>query len=230
MKEKITDQFGFVISSNEKVKNVIVGYPRIPKVYNLRNKSPEFIHLTKEIEAKVDNFINRNEVIICDDVNTNRAFNKLFQAIPELATLVQKSQNEWHHFDTFVHTLRVMQEVAKNERFQRLSDEDKRLLFVAAILHDISKVEGVVDKGHALTGAYDAYQFADTLGFSHIDKSKMFAIIRNHEWLKYYNKEGISALQKFERAKTVAFSLREGNAFELVSILSEADLKGMQKK
>ncbi len=226
-KEQITDKFGFVLSSNKSSDNIIIGYPQIPRTL------PDNEELLKEtlvkIETKISDFINQNYVEVCDDEKINRAFNKLFYAIPELMTLVNKPQNEWHHFDTFVHTLRVMQEVAKNERFQRLSDSDKRLLFVAAILHDITKAEGVVDKGHALTGAYDAYQIADKLGFSHTDKSKLFAIIRNHEWLKYYNKEGVSELQKIERAKTVAFTLREGNAFELVSILSEADLKGMQR-
>lgn len=228
-KEQITDQFGFVLSSNKSSKNIIVGYPQLPKHYSgIANKS-EYKELTNKIAGYIDKFINQNKVTICDDEKTNQLFNTLFTAIPELTTLVQKPQNEWHHFDTFVHTLRVMQEVAKNDRFQKLNNNDKQLLFVAALLHDITKAEGVVDKGHALTGAYDAYQIADKFGFSHTDKSKLFAIIRNHEWLKYYNKEGVSDLQKIERAKTVAFTLREGNAFELVSILSEADLKGMQK-
>ncbi len=228
-KEQITDQFGFVLSSNKSSKNIIIGYPQLPKRYSGIAQDPEYKDLTQKVAAHIDKFINQNEVTICDDRKTNKLFNTLFTAIPELTTLVQKPQNEWHHFDTFVHTLRVMQEVAKNERFQKLNDNDKQLLFVAALLHDITKAEGVVDKGHALTGAYDAYQIADKFEFSDTDKSKLFAIIRNHEWLKYYNKEGVSELQKIERAKTVAFTLREGNAFELVSILSEADLKGMQK-
>ncbi len=229
-KEQVTDQFGFVLSSNKSSDCILVGYPQIPKNYNFTIQKQEYKEAAQEIERYVDNFINHNDIKVCNDEKTNKLFYKLLCAIPELTTLVGKPQNEWHHFDTFVHTLRVMQEVAKNERFQKLNEKDKQLLFIAALLHDISKAEGVVDKGHALTGAYDAYQIADKLGFSSIDKSKLFAIIRNHEWLKYYNKEGVSELQKIERAKTVAFTLREGNAFELVSILSEADLKGMQRK
>lgn len=226
-KELLTDPFGFSLSSNKSAKNIIIGYPQIPRM--LPEREGKLKEISDEIANKINDFINHNYIEVCNDDKTNRAFNRLLYAIPELITMVNKPQNEWHHFDTFVHTLRVMQEVAKNERFQRLNDSDKRLLFVAATLHDITKAEGIVDKGHSLTGAYDAYQIADKLGFSDIDKSKLFAIIRNHEWLKYYNKEGVSELQKIERAKNVAFSLREGNAFELVSILSEADLKGMQK-
>ncbi len=228
LREQLTDQFGFILQKGD-VGTTMVGYPYIPHKYTKVTNNPENYLITKNIENCIKNFIVYNEVCITGNKTIDGTFNQLLKAIPELYTLVEKPQNEWHHFDTFVHTLRVMQEVAKNERFKKLSPQDKKILFTAAILHDLTKKEYVVDKGHSLTGAYDAYQISKRLGMSPTDRSKLFAIIRNHEWLKYYNKEGVSELQKIERAKTVAFTLREGNAFDLVSILSEADLKGMQK-
>lgn len=228
-REKITDQFGFILGNHDN-KTTMNGFPKVPNRYtNIYTNTKTFV-ATMKIAKCIDNYTNDNHLVINTTIPTVKCFDSLFEAIPELFTLVEKKQNEWHCFDTFTHTMRVLQEVIKNERFQKLNNNDKVILATAALLHDISKEELVVDKSHSLTGAYDAFQISKRLNLSDADRSKLFAIIRNHEWLKYYNKEGVSDLQKIERAKTVAFTLREGNAFDMVSILSEADLKGMQKK
>jgi len=230
-KKRVASIYGISLTFDDK-KDIVSfeGYPHKPtEIPNFVNSDRKIISATHSIGRLVDNFINKNQVNIKGSKELNRDFNTIFNAIPELYTLVEKKQNEWHHFDTFTHTLRVLQEVAKNDRFDELNKKDKTLLATAALLHDVSKKEYEVDKGHALNGAYDAHAISQRLDFSNADKSKLFAIIRNHEWLKYYNKEGASKLQKVERAKHVAFTLREGNAFEMVSILSEADLKGLQK-
>lgn len=228
--QRLTDQFGFVLLKGEDENYQILGYPQMPKNYVDFKNNYKLASLNERLKVCVKNFVNSNKVNVCKDEEINQTINNIFDAIPELYTIVGKPQNRWHHFDVFVHTMKVLQEVIKNERFNKLEKNDKKIVFLSALLHDISKKEKVVDKGHALTSAYDAHQIVGRMGMSDIDKSKLFAVIRNHEWLKYYNKEGISDLQKTERAKTVAFTLREGNAFELVSILAEADLKAMQKK
>lgn len=228
--KRITDEFEFVIENNKKGETIMKGFPKIPKRYTNIYVNPQMHIAAMNVSNCIRKYTQDNKVIFPNATKeTNELFNEIFNAIPELYTIVEKKQNDWHDFDTFTHTLRVLQEVAKNERFQKLNEKDKTILATAALLHDISKEELVVDKGHSLAGAYDAHQISRRLDFTDTERSKFFAIIRNHEWLKYYNKEGVSELQKIERAKTVAFTLREGNAFDLVSILSEADLKGMKK-
>ncbi len=227
--EKMADQFGFELIEKDG-KTILKGYPRIPDKYTFGIRDKALIPVTGQIAQHIKEFTDENQLLINNNEAIAKQLDSVFKAIPELYTLVGKQQNEWHHFDLFTHTLRVVQEVIKNDRFQTLKDSDKILLLTAAFMHDISKEEYIVDKRHSLTGAFDAHAIAGRFNFSESEKSKLFAVIRNHEWLKYYNKEGISELQKIERAKTIAFSLREGNAFDLVKILSEADLKGMKRK
>lgn len=219
----LTSHFSFSLSEHEG-KPAIKGYPAENKTLiadsNLHEKSEKLGNI-------VSNFISKNRVVIENQPQLENDINNILKVMPELITTVQKEQNSYHDYTLFSHILLVLQNTFKNTKFSTLEENDKKLLASIALLHDVSKAEYIVDKTHAKYSALDAYEILKRLDFSKTDRSKAYSIIRNHEWLKYYNQSGISELQKSEKAKDIAFRLREGNAFDLENILSEADLKSI---
>lgn len=219
----LTSHFSFSVSEFEG-KPTIKGYPsENPKAV----AGERFYEKSIELGKVVSKFVSGNSVIIENQPTLEKDINNILKVMPELVSAVQKEQNPFHAYSLFTHTLSVLQNTFKNPKYALLEDTDKKLLASVCLLHDVSKAEYVVDKTHQLHSACDAYEILDRFDFSEADRSKAYSIIRNHEWLKFYNKSNISDLQRQERAKLIAFSLREGNAFELESILCEADLKGM---
>ncbi|MCQ2788786.1 MAG: HD domain-containing protein [bacterium] len=225
-KKKMLDLFSFSYSIKDE-KTYLNGYPSLPET--TLNQSNKNYDTYQKLYKIVSDFTLNNKVLFENTPEIENDINNIFKVVPELFTTVGKPQNEYHDFDLYTHTLRVLQEELKSPEYSRLNDKDKKILATVTMLHDISKSEYIVDKLHTKNSASDAFEIIKRLNFSEPERSKAYAIIRNHSWLEYYNKENISELQKTEHAKHIAFTLRQENAFDLVSILCEADLKGSKK-
>lgn len=220
---KALDYFGFELK-NSNGKLTLTGYPNADmpdgRLANIKDKN--VANLITKINPLVIKFTQNNTVTLKDHPNISKNLTAIVKAFPEFLTTVGKEQHGTHDFSLDVHTLKVLQEVFKNPEYERLPETSKKHIQIAALMHDITKAEGRADAEHPKNSGFDTYYLLDKLDYSEKDKLKVYHIIKNHDWLAKYD------FSK-ESAKKFAFNLRENNAFKLCSILTEADLKGVQK-
>ena len=213
----LTGFFGFVIDKNIDGVDIIKGYPSVENL-----SSDDISVSSSKIYHYVKLFTRENEVIIKDNQKIADYLNTIIKALPEFLTLLGKIQHKTHSYSVDVHTLKVLQEVMTNQEYTALPVEDRRVLQIAVLLHDITKKEGEIDKSHPSCGAKDAGFILNKLNLTDKTKSRICLIIKNHDWLERYNK-GLTSAQEFAKI------LKEGNDFLMLAILAEADLKAVKR-
>lgn len=221
-KKKIADYFGFEIKQGQ-----IIGYP--VNVYDEEKlseiKDEDTIKVIEEVNLLVQKFCNNN-ISIPENKLLEDDFNKIIQGLNELITIIGRKQHKGHDYTLDIHTLKVLKYVVEHPRFEKLSESDKMVLTISALLHDITKKEGAVDKMHAEESAFDAYYIIQKLKLSEDEQLKIYELIKTHDWFKKLNKAG----DNIEiQAGDIAFELRHSNTFELSKILCEADLKSVKR-
>lgn len=224
---KATDYFGFEIIDRWDGVAQMNGYP-----INVNNgakmaeiSDPATKVVIEKMRPFVDKFTNQNKIMIKDNQTLADELNDIVKAFPEFLTTIGRKQHGTHDFTIDIHTLKVLQGVITNPKFQQLSPADQRILQIATLMHDLTKAEGLVDKTHPQYSAYDTYYLLEKTNLSEAEKLKVYQLIKNHDWLERYNKAGTRAEAV---ARDIAFDLREGKLFEMASILAEADLKGVK--
>ena len=222
-RNKALDYFGFELRNNN--GNIeLTGYPNTDKPDGrlAEIKDNNIRKLINKINPHVIKFTQNNPISIQNHPNIAKNLNEVMQAFPEFLTTIGRDQHGTHDFTLDVHLLKVLQSVFNNPNYAKLSDESKKHIQIAALLHDLTKAEGQADFEHPRNSAFDVYYLLDKLNMSEKDKLKIYHIIANHDWLARYDFSG-------NKSKRIAFHLREGDAFKLSAILTQADLKGVQK-
>lgn len=211
----ITGFFGFVLEEHDEFTS-LRGYPSI------ENLNKEDIIFYAKVYHYVKNFVSDNEVYIKHHPVTTKCMNDIVAALPEFLTLIGKVQHNTHSYSVDIHTLKVLQEVMKNPHYQSLKANDKRVLQIAVLMHDITKKEGEIDKSHPTCSAKDASFILNKIDLPQEEKTKICLLIRNHDWLERYNR-GITSAAEF------AQMLKDGSNFKMLCIMAEADLKAVQR-
>lgn len=154
------------------------------------------------------------------------------QLFPELLALRGVMQNpRWHgEGDVFVHTGMVCTALCGLEEWQRLTEDDRETLYLAALFHDIGKKictkeeDGIlVSPNHAIKGAtifrelfYRKYAAEFAISFE--KREKIAALIRYH---------GLPLLFMEKRSvDRYLIEARETAPFPLLYLLAKADLLG----
>lgn len=237
---KVMDYFGFDFRTLPNGMFQMSGYPNLyggsEKLAQI--KDPKTRAVIEEMKPYVKRFSENNRITIKGEPELSQQLNDIVKAFPEFMTTIGKVQHKTHDYTVDVHTLKVLQGVVTNPEFQKLSDSDKKVLSIAVLFHDITKAENLIDKTHPAQGAYDAYNILGKLNLPEAQRLKIYQIIKNHDWLEQYNRKirtddgtfrDMTDDERMAAAKKIAFELRQGNAFELASILAEADLKGVKR-
>ncbi len=231
-RQKVFDYFGFEIKQNEKspIGHSLIGYP--VNIQNGEKLSQITETKTKEvIEAlrpKVIEF-SENNIVQSNDENIGTLLNKILDVLPELNTTINRPQHGAHQYDVFKHSLKVMQKIVQNPKFESLNDSDKKIILLASLLHDITKAEGRPDPNHETECSFDAFYIAKKFNLPQEEHKKLYKLIETHEWLKYVNNNEISQDDQIKRMQSVAFDLQNDNIFELSKIFTEADIKAIKK-
>ncbi len=222
---KVLDYFGFELK-NENGKLILNGFPnsdyteqRLAKVHD-----KELLNIIREVQSYVMEFTQNNNIRINGNPEASKDITEIIRAFPEFLTSTGKLQSRTHDFSVDIHTLKVLQEIFKNPEYQKLPEASKHHLQIAAFFHDLTKQEGIVDKLHPATSAFDTYYLTRKLELPEKDKLKIYNIIKNHTWLETY--KGDTA----ELRKQLAFEFSQNDAFKLISILADADLKAVKKE
>lgn len=229
-RQKFYDYYGFELHHNRNNKTgfSITGYPA-----NLNNgeklaqiTDPATKAAVEYLRSDVIRFSEDNP-IQCNNKDIEDSLNEIFKFLPELHIAVGKTQHPTHSFDILQHSLKVMQKISQDAKFQELNDSDKKIMMLAALLHDITKLEGSVDKTHPKEGAFDTYYIAQKFGLTREEQIKLYKLTQNHEWLAYVNtSETYGRLT--ERLKSVAFELQNDNLLDMALIFTHADLKAVK--
>lgn len=223
---KAIDYFGFELKQVNN-KFVMNGFPSVDisggRLAKIKDTTVQ--DAISKITPYVIDFTQKNKVQVANNPKLSNELNDIIAVFPEFLTTVGKPQHITHDYTLDIHLLKVLQEVFKNPEYQKLSDTSKKQLQISALLHDLTKSAGEVDKYHPDNSAFDIYYLLDKFNMDEKDKLKIYHIIKNHAWLARYNK---SSNQNYV-AKDLAFELRQDDAFKMISILAEADLKGIQK-
>ena len=258
-KQKVFDYFGFEIYKNLGNKTTgysMNGYPTTSsdkeKLAQITNQKT--LDIIESLRTEVIKFTEHNR-IKCQNPEIESCLNDIAEVLPEIRTMIGKIQHGTHDFDVMQHSLKVLQKISQNPEFKALNSSDKKILSLAALLHDITKREGFSDKLHALNSSFDSSFIVKKFNLSKDEEIKLYTLCKNHEWLEYVNtaryKDNEQALISAQnnarrnnlpipkagdinpkllekRLQSVAFDLQQSNLLDLAVIFTHADLKAVK--
>ena len=190
-KLKVYDYFGFELHSNETNPTgyTLTGYPA-----NINNgqklakiKSEATRQVVENLRGDVVRFSENNK-IKCNDPQTEKLLNQVLETLPELRTMIGRTQHGTHDFDVMQHTLKVLQKITQEPYFEKLNESDKKVVTLAALMHDITKTEGKTDATHATQGSFDGFFISKKYNLTREEGIKMYTLMNMHEWLSFVNK------------------------------------------
>ena len=229
-RQKVYDYFGFELHHNKKNQTgfSITGYP-----INLNNgkklaeiTDPNTKAVVEKLRPEVIKFSEQNP-IKCSNPQVEELLNKVIDIMPELRTQIGRVQHGTQDFDVFKHSLKVMQKVAQDPKFDTLNESDQKIMMLASLLHDITKAEGYSDKTHAKQGSFDTFFIAKKFNLTKEEEIKLYTLTRNHEWLEYAN-TAKSEEELTKRLQSVAYDLQNDNLFDMALMFTHADLKAVK--
>ena len=149
------------------------------------------------------------------------ALNDIIKAAPEFINIIGKKQHKSHNYSVDVHSLCVLENALNHPQYKTLTNEDKFVLKMTALFHDIGKKEGVRDPEHPFRSHRLALEFMDEFDMAPDTKKRVLLNIKNHQWLQWYNLSHFS--------KDVINGLTDDymvpNDYKLALIISAADLE-----
>jgi predicted kinase len=146
---------------------------------------------------------------------------------PWLRALSGCPQDPIHHAegDVWIHTRMVCQELLALDAWRSLSEEQRRIVFAAAVLHDIGKPdctkneEGrITSRGHSRRGTILARNILWRMGVPFAAREMICALIRYHQ-VPYF-------LIDREDSTRLAIEVSCVGRGDLLTILANADVRG----
>src|SRR5262249_6058724 len=137
-------------------------------------------------------------------------------------------QDPVHHAEgnVWIHTRMVLETLLAMPAWQSLSEEERRIVYVACLMHDVAKPgttrieEGgrVTAKGHSRAGELMARRILWELGAPFAMREHVAALIRYHQ-IPFF-------LIERDDAQRVAAEVSLSARCDLLAIVAEADIRG----
>lgn len=213
---KILEKFGLIRLSDD----VLGGLP--VHIQDTKGLSQAEMAINNEINK----FLFQNKVVLPKGFeNYQMALDDIVEAFPEFMYTIGSRQHGEHALGLSEHILKVFEQNMKNPLYKNLNAQERRILGVSTILHDLNKTEKMVDDIHPLISSQSTNAIMER--FSHLslnEKDRIINLVENHHWLTR-----ISNADDFdmETVKDIAFKFRSGNDFTMAKIFAESDLKGV---
>ena len=235
-RQKVFDYYGFELLKNDTNKTgcTLYGYP-----VNLNNghKLAEINDVnTKAVVESLRNDVvrfSKNNRIKCENPQVEQFLNEIVEVLPEIRTMIGKAQHGnngtrgAHDYDVMKHSLKVMQKISQDPKFAKLNESDKKVMMLASLMHDITKLEGHPDGMHAENGAFDVFFIAKKFNLTPEEETKLYKICKYHEWLNFVNTSK-SESELTKRLQSVAFDLQQDNLVDMAEIFTHADLRAVK--
>lgn len=128
--------------------------------------------------------------------------------------------------DVWVHTRMVAEALAEMPAWRSLAEEERQVLFAAALLHDIAKLActrvdpngRITSRGHSRRGTILARQLLWRLGVPFALREQVAALVRHHQ-VPYY-------LVARPDARRLAIEVSQTARGDRLALLAEADVRG----
>lgn len=150
-----------------------------------------------------------------------------FRSLPYISRLYECPQEPRFHRegDVGIHTHMVVAQMVESPAWQTLSDSGRRIGFLSALLHDVSKpvvtttVDGrITSKGHSRLGAIDARNILKDEGWDFSEREMVAQLIARHQYpFHAINKDNPVALAKV---------MSQDVSLEMLCLLAECDIRG----
>lgn len=238
-RQKVFDYFGFELyknkngtqaDNNHHHKFSILGYPvnlnNGKKLTSIDDENTRKV--VEQLRPFVIKYSENNKIFVSNSPQITESLNEIVKYLPEFRTAIGKIQHSTHNFDVAKHSLKVLQKIVQNPDYDTLNDSDKKIMLLAALLHDIAKAEGTRDSLHYVNSSFDSYYITKKFNLTRDEELKLYALINNHEWLGYVNKKDISENETIKRQQSAAFDLQYDNLFDMEKIFTLADLKSVK--
>ena len=210
-KNKITEQYKFSIQ-----KGKLIGYPT--------PKTKAEGELETKINELVTKYTKNNKLKVKNGSYIEKDLNTIFEYLPELKSIIGRKQHRGHSLTLDIHSLQVLSNITRSEKYKQLSNKDKRVLSISALLHDITKEEGKKDKKHPIESSFEAYYIIQKLNLSEEEQVQIYELIKTHDWLEQVNK----ADYYDDKITDYAFTMRHSNIFNLAKIFCKADIEAVR--
>ena len=167
-----------------------------------------------------------NNSIETDKEELNNQLNYIIKAFPEFINTIGKKQHGTHKYTLDIHQLLVLAYSINNPNYKtKLNAQDKTILKLSAIFHDIMKKENEVDKGHQNVSSIYARNIVKKVMQNPNQIDRLYDIINNHHWLEQFE----NAPNKTSKTEELAFRFRRPNDFDIAQIMAESDLKAVSE-
>ena len=127
--------------------------------------------------------------------------------------------------DVWTHTRMVIETLASMDRWRCLSEADRKILFAAALLHDVAKPlctrednGRIISRGHSLRGSIEARRILWELGVGFAAREQICSLIRHHQAPFH--------LIEHDDAERRTFLISQTARCDLLSLLARADITG----
>ena len=235
-RQKVFDYYGFELLKNDTNKTgyTLYGYPvnlnnghKLAEISDVKTKA-----VVEDLRSDVVRF-SKNNRIKCENPQIEQFLNEIVEVLPEMRTMIGKAQHGnngtrgAHDYDVMKHSLKVMQKISQDPKFAKLNESDQKVMMLASLMHDITKLEGHPDGMHAENGAFDVFFIAKKFNLTPEEETKLYKICKYHEWLNFVNTSK-SESELTKRLQSVAFDLQQDNLVDMAEIFTHADLRAVK--
>ncbi len=245
LKKIMTETTSFYISSTS-----IKDFPLIPKnqeeyceiVQKLANSLSNDIEKLTEKENKIFEDALNNLIEKIPIINLEENSKEIKKELNDISVGISEIKDNKNAKRIIEKNLKILQKIANNEDFKRLSAKDKKILTLATLLFNINQPQG--EKIQENEAAFDAFYAIQRLDLDEEEQIKIYEIIKNQNWQEDFREENLrknpqiswyfeessenienrddiveGEIQKM--AQDIAFKTRYSNTFELTKILSK---------
>ena len=215
---KIQDYFGFKI-----VDGKLTGYPNSEnKDLSLSEISDnQTISILNKVKTVVDNYTDNNFITVKDNPILNQALKDISKFMPEIFNQVDGTNLP-------VSTIKSLQKVVQNPKFDTLSSSDKKVMLLSTLLHNTDKVSGSTSES-----AFDAYFISKRFNMSDSEAQKIYKIVESSDLINKFMSTSKTANNPDERKNIfdlLAFNIKERNDFEMAQMLySSKEQEGLTR-
>lgn len=174
----------------------------------------------EQINVLIKKYYNENESTALN-IEEKTAFDTLIRGLPEFNMVIGKKQHQTHIYSVDVHSLIVLQKCMRNPLYADLSDEDKQVLKLSALMHDFGKKGNVPTKGHSSISKKYAESVLENVNVKDSVKERVIRHIDNHHWFQSYN-------QGFLEKNNVINMFPEKGDAAIAKILTKSDFESVK--
>ena len=209
---KLQNKFGFKI-----VDGKLTGYPKTVK--DIGSIAFENKELLNKINEKVNSFSNNNALTVKDNPQLNSLLNDLLSNCPEILNQIDGSAD-------FANTIKRLQTIVKREDFKTLSEPDKKIMLLAALVENTDKSINT-----SKDAAFDVFFIGQKYGLSDNEAKKLYYIVESNSdvetfmqstkdvTVRNYCDSAITGQDRQDKFDMMALNLKEDNCLIMSQML-----------